>query len=152
VNKSSGAAGIPQALGHGHVFNLGDPRAQIAWGLDYIAGRYGTPSRAYSAWQARSPHWYQGGGRLKYAGAFAKGGKFTTNGPTAFVAGDNPGGRETVTVSRGGGGGPSVHIENLNVDYHRPGDAREAIVREVRQAFAELTDELGRTSPMGVSQ
>lgn len=36
INASSGAYGIPQALGHGHVFDLGDARAQIAWGLNYI--------------------------------------------------------------------------------------------------------------------
>jgi hypothetical protein len=37
VNPSSGAYGIPQALGHGHPFNLGDYANQIRWGLGYIA-------------------------------------------------------------------------------------------------------------------
>jgi len=58
VNPSSGAAGIPQALGHGHVFNLGEPARQINWGLDYIEGRYGSPCAALSFWEAQSPHWY----------------------------------------------------------------------------------------------
>src|SRR5512144_1299960 len=42
----------------------GDAAAQIAWGLDYIASRYGTPAAALSAWQRRSPHWYDSGGYL----------------------------------------------------------------------------------------
>ena len=61
LNRASGAAGIPQALGHGHVFNLGDARAQIAWGLNYIRGSYGSPSAAYSKWLGRNPHWYANG-------------------------------------------------------------------------------------------
>ena len=42
VNPSSGAYGIPQSLGHGHPYNLGDYKAQIMWGINYIAGRYGS--------------------------------------------------------------------------------------------------------------
>ncbi|MDX3754005.1 phage tail tape measure protein [Streptomyces sp. AK02-04a] len=61
VNKSSGAYGIPQALGHGHPYNLGDYAAQINWGLNYIKGRYGSPSAAWSFWQNQSPHWYAEG-------------------------------------------------------------------------------------------
>jgi tape measure domain-containing protein len=60
VNASSGAYGIPQSLGHGHPYNLGDARAQIAWGLDYIAGRYGSPAAAWAHEEAIG--WYQGGG------------------------------------------------------------------------------------------
>jgi resuscitation-promoting factor RpfB len=48
VNPSSGAYGIPQALGHGHPFALGDARAQIRWGLTYIHERYRTPCRAWA--------------------------------------------------------------------------------------------------------
>lgn len=56
VNKSSGAYGIPQALGHGHPFNLGDAPAQIAWMLNYIKQRYGSP---VNAWQHEtSQGWY----------------------------------------------------------------------------------------------
>jgi SLT domain-containing protein/phage-related protein len=61
VNKSSGAYGIPQALGHGHPFAKGDARAQIAWGLKYIKSSYGTPSNAYHKWLSRHPHWYANG-------------------------------------------------------------------------------------------
>lgn len=56
VNPSSGAAGIPQALGHGHVFNLGDVPAQVNWGLNYIKARYGSPLAAWAHEQLRG--WY----------------------------------------------------------------------------------------------
>lgn len=56
VNPRSGAAGIPQALGHGHVFDLGDPRAQISWGLRYIRSRYGDPCSAWASETSRG--WY----------------------------------------------------------------------------------------------
>ncbi|GLY80750.1 hypothetical protein [Actinoallomurus iriomotensis] len=56
VNPSSGAAGIPQALGHGHVFDLGDYKAQIQWGLNYIRDRYGSPNAAWA--HEVSHNWY----------------------------------------------------------------------------------------------
>ena len=53
TNKSSGAAGIPQALGHTLPPDYAtNPHAQINWGLDYIHGRYGSPARAWAFWQA----------------------------------------------------------------------------------------------------
>lgn len=60
VNPDSGAYGIPQALGKGHPYNLGDWRSQINWGLQYIAGRYGDPSNAWAHEVANN--WYAGGG------------------------------------------------------------------------------------------
>lgn len=65
VNSSSGAYGIPQSLGHGHPYSLGDARAQIAWGLNYIKGRYGTPAAAWAHEVANN--WYSGGGLLGFA-------------------------------------------------------------------------------------
>jgi SLT domain-containing protein len=62
VNPSSGAYGIPQSLGHGHPFNLGDYVAQIWWGLRYIAGRYGSPAAAWG--HELSAGWYDNGGWL----------------------------------------------------------------------------------------
>ncbi|MFE6745904.1 hypothetical protein ACFVGM_08645 [Kitasatospora purpeofusca] len=58
VNRSSGAYGIPQALpaAHGRPYALGDYRAQINWGLNYIKSRYGSPCGAWAFWQ--SHHWY----------------------------------------------------------------------------------------------
>lgn len=51
-NASSGAYGIPQALPGEKMASAGadwatNPATQIAWGLSYIAGRYGTPCGAW---------------------------------------------------------------------------------------------------------
>ena len=63
TNPSSGAYGIPQALPSWKMASAGsdwltNPTTQIRWGLDYIDRAYGSPCAAWSAWQARSPHWY----------------------------------------------------------------------------------------------
>lgn len=56
VNPYSGAYGIPQALGHGRVYQLGHPRDQIRWGVKYIRTRYGT---FCTAWEHEVIHgWY----------------------------------------------------------------------------------------------
>jgi hypothetical protein len=60
VNASnpSGAYGIPQAL-PGSKMGPGwqsDPVVQITWGLNYIAGRYGTPCGAWA--HSQSTGWY----------------------------------------------------------------------------------------------
>lgn len=62
VNKSSGAYGIPQSLGHGHVYNLGDYKAQVRWGENYIASRYGSPAAAWG--HEKHFNWYDRGGPL----------------------------------------------------------------------------------------
>jgi hypothetical protein len=70
MNKSSGAFGIPQALGHGlsntagkygnqypsRAANDGVATAQIAWGIGYIAERYHNPSAAWAHEVANN--WY----------------------------------------------------------------------------------------------
>ncbi len=67
VNPTSGAYGIPQAL---PASKLADPAqgggpdwqasaaTQIRWGLDYIAGRYGTPCGAWQFETSHVPNWY----------------------------------------------------------------------------------------------
>lgn len=60
-NTSSGAYGIPQALPGTKMASAGadwetNPATQIAWGLGYIGGRYGTPCGAWGHSQARG--WY----------------------------------------------------------------------------------------------
>jgi hypothetical protein len=60
-NSSSGAHGIPQALPGSKMASAGpnwqtNARTQIAWGLDYIAGRYGNPSNAWA--HSVSHGWY----------------------------------------------------------------------------------------------
>ena len=51
ANSKSTARGIPQAMMslNPEIANyewFSDPRAQVGWGMDYIAGRYGSPSKA----------------------------------------------------------------------------------------------------------
>lgn len=60
-NPSSGAYGIPQALPGSKMASVGadwatNPATQIAWGMGYIAGRYGAPCGAWAASQSRG--WY----------------------------------------------------------------------------------------------
>lgn len=60
-NSSSGAYGIPQALPGSKMGSVADDwqtvaATQIAWGLQYIAGSYGTPCAAWSHSQATN--WY----------------------------------------------------------------------------------------------
>jgi hypothetical protein len=60
-NPSSSAYGIPQALPGSKMSSAGadwrtNPATQIKWGLGYIAGRYGTPCGAWSAFQSKG--WY----------------------------------------------------------------------------------------------
>ena len=60
-NPSSGAYGIPQALPATKMAKYGadyltNPVPQIRWGLSYIQGRYDTPCKAWSFWQAHG--WY----------------------------------------------------------------------------------------------
>ncbi|MDF3290746.1 aggregation-promoting factor C-terminal-like domain-containing protein [Streptomyces silvisoli] len=62
VNPSSGAYGIPQSLGHGHPYDLGDYKAQVDWGLNYIASSYGSPAAAWGHEMAYN--WYDQGGLL----------------------------------------------------------------------------------------
>ena len=62
-NPNSTAHGIPQALGSKHKETTKGSwrrsyKKQIDWGLGYIEDRYGDPSKAYTAWKRRSPHWY----------------------------------------------------------------------------------------------
>ncbi len=83
VNPSSGAYGIPQSLGHGHPYNLGDAAAQIAWGINYIEGRYGD---AATAWQHEVDY-----------GWYASGGSFVADRPGIFHAGEA--GKERVDIT-----------------------------------------------------
>jgi len=60
-NSGSGAYGIPQSLPGDKMAANGDdwetnPATQIAWGLDYINGTYGSPCDAWS--HSESTGWY----------------------------------------------------------------------------------------------
>lgn len=65
-NPSSDAYGIPQALPGKKMSSAGgdwksNPETQIKWGLQYIKERYGSPSKAWSFWNSKNPHWYDEG-------------------------------------------------------------------------------------------
>jgi hypothetical protein len=60
-NRSSGAYGIPQSLPGSKMASAGadwqtNPATQIAWGLGYISGRYGSPCGAWG--HSQSVGWY----------------------------------------------------------------------------------------------
>jgi hypothetical protein len=60
-NPSTGAYGIPQALPGSKMGSAGsdwrtNPATQIAWGLGYIGGRYGSPCGAWNAFLSKG--WY----------------------------------------------------------------------------------------------
>ncbi|MYS15046.1 transglycosylase SLT domain-containing protein [Streptomyces sp. SID4982] len=60
-NSSSGAYGLVQALPASKMSSAGsdwktNPATQIKWGLDYMNSRYGSPTQAWSFWQANG--WY----------------------------------------------------------------------------------------------
>ncbi|MFJ9346120.1 transglycosylase SLT domain-containing protein [Streptomyces sp. NPDC101237] len=60
-NSSSGAYGLVQALPGSKMASAGtdwktNPATQIKWGLDYMNSRYGSPTAAWSFWQANG--WY----------------------------------------------------------------------------------------------
>lgn len=138
VNPGSGAYGIPQALGHGHPYNLGDPRAQIAWGLNYIKGRYGSPDAAEV--HEKAFNWYSGGGRIAHAGWFGQGGSFLTNGPTVFGAGEG-GKQERITVEPAGRSTRPIKINIEKIEVHRKGDIKKIIDEEL----GILAESLSRT-------
>jgi hypothetical protein len=59
ANPTSNARGIAQNIqGWGPNYQPGNAGQQIAWMINYIQQRYGTPANAWAQWQARSPHWY----------------------------------------------------------------------------------------------
>lgn len=61
ANPSGGAYGIPQSLPGNKMASAGadwrtNPATQIAWGLGYIAGKYGSPCAAWS--HSQTHNWY----------------------------------------------------------------------------------------------
>lgn len=146
-NPSSGAHGIPQSLPASKMASAGadymtNPVTQIKWGLNYIKDRYGSPSAALSF--HNSHNWYQRGGRIDYAGAFARGGAFTTRGPTMFMAGEH--GREHVRVARtragmGGGGFGRVSVSFAGAKFIvRNNDDIEKIADAVAGKILKVLD------------
>lgn len=156
-NPTSGAYGIPQSLpaskmaDHGSDYRT-NPKTQIAWGLDYIAGRYGSPQAAWDFWQhpknsppGASTHWYGKGGRTpEWGGWHARGLDQVYNTPTMLGVGEAGPERVTVTKpSKGGKGwGPT------NVTFHNKFEIKGGNPAEVRQqidqALHQFADDLDR--------
>lgn len=146
VNRSSGAWGIPQSLPGSKMATHGsdwrtNPRTQIAWGLDYIGGRYGDPSNAWAKWQQRSPHWYQGGGRIPELAAggiitgetWARMGEYGHN--EAVVPLDSARGRTML----GGGITIAEGAVQVTVQGNVVEDVMPEVERKIAEALAELT-------------
>jgi hypothetical protein len=130
VNPSSGAYGIPQALGHGHPFALGDYVAQINWGLKYIKSRYGSPTAAWSFWQRQSPHWYDTGGVASGPGFIPK----LTSAPERVLSPRQTAAFERLVSGRTGGG-QVVVIERLVLENH-------GVIASRQEAYDWLADGL----------
>jgi hypothetical protein len=107
VNPSSGAYGIPQANpsgGQGHPYELGDWKAQVDWGINYMDQRYGSPNAAAAFWRANS--WYDQGGTVPPGATLVNNGtgqnEYILNqqqfSNLATMASRGPGGRQQPTV------------------------------------------------------
>ena len=59
ANSTSDARGIPQNInGWSAGYQEGNAAQQIAWGLRYIDGRYGSPCAAWAHEKSETPNWY----------------------------------------------------------------------------------------------
>jgi hypothetical protein len=125
VNPSSGAYGIPQSLGHGHPYNLGDYKAQIMWGINYIAGRYGSSQAAWA--HERAFNWYGSG----FHGWFDR--------PTVIGVGER--GRERVDITPAGRSGVTYNV-TINVP---PG----ASIAQIGRSYVHAIKEYERSSGSG---
>jgi TP901 family phage tail tape measure protein len=82
ANPTSSARGLFQKLTslHGPVESTIEGQAE--WGLNYIKGKYGSPSVAYAKWLSRNPHWYDSGGDVPPGPTFMWNG---TNKPETMI-------------------------------------------------------------------
>jgi hypothetical protein len=140
-NPSSGAAGIPQDItGNFH----GGARGQIAWGLNYIAGRYGTP---WWAWQHEvRNNWYDAGGMWPHGTT----GVNMSGSPEAVLTSGqwdvmySIGRAAQQGAARGGDGAAAVEYH-----AHFDGLTRQSIQSEVRTAFRQMEAQAGWNYRMG---
>jgi hypothetical protein len=113
VNPSSGAYGIPQANpsgGQGHPYELGDWKAQVDWGINYMDQRYGSPNAAAAFWRANS--WYDQGGILPPGTTLAT----NATGQNEYILSQQQFSNLAAVASRGGpsGGRPTV-VKQFNM-------------------------------------
>jgi hypothetical protein len=135
VNPASGAYGIPQSLGHGHPYALGDYMAQVMWGLRYIDGRYGSPAAAWAHEVAAG--WYDQGGWLMPGASLT----FNGTGRPEPVLSDSQW-RMLSEAVQGGDGGTEYHA-------HFDGMTAQAYQGQVRTAFRAMEMQKGRKSRVG---
>jgi len=121
VNPSSGAYGIPQALGKGHPYNLGDYQAQIRWGLSYIWSRYGSPAAAEG--HELAYNWYDRGGLLK---------------PGLTLAYNGTGRAEQVIPAGGGGSSGGGGAVNVTVNINAPVGSQAELQAWFERSFSAL--------------
>lgn len=114
----SRAYGIPQALPADKMASAGtdwvtNPATQIAWGLNYIAGKYGNPAGALA---------FKNSSKGQYGnvdGWYGHGGQFTAHRPTLIGVGER--GPEDVSVQptrrrkQGGSGGGNTTVINTSI-------------------------------------
>jgi hypothetical protein len=137
VNASSGAYGIPQALGKGHPYNLGDYANQIRWGISYIAGRYGNSQNAWSHEQAFN--WYKAGGLVGDGKSFDSGGWLS---PGINAVRNNTGRPEHLTPTSGG----------LSADARHLGKKIDQLITATNRSGANFRNGLNGAMTAGASQ
>jgi hypothetical protein len=125
VNSSSGAMGIPQALGHGGVFALGDWKAQVDWGINYIADRYGDPNNAAAFW--RSHNWYDQGGTVPPGTTLVNNG----TGQNEYILNQQQFSNLAAMAAQGGPGGRQQPVvKNFNLGGIQVRDTAAAVLAE----------------------
>jgi hypothetical protein len=131
VNPSSGAYGIPQSLGHGHPYNLGDYKAQVIWGLNYIKSTYGSPSAAWA--HERAFNWYDRGGAWP-SGTLGFNGSGLTEGVLTGAGVQRLGGMSVVNALNSGqsiGGNSQPMVANIQIPVYYDGQLIENRVYQV---------------------
>jgi hypothetical protein len=153
-NPSSDAYGIPQALPGSKMASAGadwktNPATQIKWGLNYIRGRYGSPTNALEWWNSRSPHWYSGGGRTpRWGGWHQMGLDRTFSSPTVIGVGEKGAERVTVTPKGRGSGGTVTISPTFNINGGDPGRVQQEVERALT-TFAGQLERMGLAGEEG---
>lgn len=103
-NPSSPAYGIPQSDPGSKMASMGpdwrtNPLTQMEWGMQYIAGTYGSPAAAWAFEMSHTPHWYAKGGQV--IPTFDQGG---TLAPGLNVVANDTGGYEHLVPRLASGG------------------------------------------------
>lgn len=124
VNPTSGAYGIPQSLGHGHPYNLGDYQAQILWGLQYIKDTYGSPSAAWAHEQRYN--WYNKGGFVMpdFGSGFAMPSPLRYSSPS-------PGRLSEAAKALGNSRSIGMNVETMNINNPIRETAGQSVQREL---------------------